>query len=349
MIPARLAWKEFDIAAFKEALKALHQIEAKGEERDKERDQLQNRARAMRGITKWEKPSPDSKEEPPPLLAGDPRIERLEHIVDVDLREEYELSEGVPTKYGLQPRTIRGFRDLRREWNKLVEPEEPYSDEKKSKLLDALHDYQRENPTIIGSARLFEVLLEKGNWLLWQEPDDQDSAKWWNAEFAADPLKALTDERQMLVEIDRLREPIRFTPADPIHSRRQFYFSDVCKFTERGEFRHETNRQTVLVPLAVSNGKNWSVARVRMEYSAPRLLRDGLRRESDEHLAAVPFLQPMMAALDGAAPLPQDFRSCPIALCQSKWLRVIAESCSIFRSQSSQTNLQNCLETGTVE
>ena len=35
--PNLLAWKEFDIAAFKEALKALHQIESKGEERAKER------------------------------------------------------------------------------------------------------------------------------------------------------------------------------------------------------------------------------------------------------------------------------------------------------------------------
>lgn len=312
--PTKLAWKEFDIAAFKEALKALHQVEAKGEERDKERGKLQNRTGAMRGKEKWKKPAPDSKEEPPPFLAGDPRINRLEHLIDVDLREEYELSEGVPTKYGLQARTIRGFRDLRREWNKVVAPGGPYSDEKKAKLLERLRHYQKENPTVIGSVRLFEVLLEKDNWLIWQEPSDQDRATWWNNEFAADPVDALTDERQMLADIEQLREPIRFTPADPVHSRRQFYFSDVCKFTEHGEFRHEPNSQTVLVPFAVNDGKTWSLTRTRIHYSAPRFLRDGLREERGEHLEAVPFFQPMMAALAGVEPLPQDFRDCPVAL-----------------------------------
>src|SRR5206468_4993337 len=141
--------------------------------------------------------------------------------VDVELKEEYELSEGVPTKYGLHPRTIRGFRDLRREWNKVIAPGEIYSDKKKGTLLEKLRDYQKENPIVIGSIRLFEVLLEKDNWLIWQQPDDHGRATWWNAEFAADPLQALTDERQLLDEIKRLREPIRFTPADPVHSHRQ--------------------------------------------------------------------------------------------------------------------------------
>ncbi len=310
--PAQLAWKEFDIAAIKEALKALHQVEAKGEERAKERERLEERAKVMRGLAKW-KPSPLKSEEEPPLLAGDERIKQLEQIVDHELKQDYEMSEGVAVAYGLHPRTIRGFRDLRREWNKVLAPGEEFSEAKKSKLLEKLREYQKENTAIVGSVRLYEVLLDRGNWLIWQEPPEP-LPTWWRKEFASDPVQALTDERHLKGDIERLGQSIKFTPADPVDSRRQFYFSDVCSFAERGAYRHEPNVRSVIVPLAAREGGLYAVRRARLQYSAPRFLRDGLRVESGEVLANVPFLQPMMEALDGIEPLPQDFRDCPVAL-----------------------------------
>jgi len=116
--PNLMAWKEFDVAAFKEALKALHQVESKSEERNKERERLLQRHAFMRGSVKTWKASPELEETEPDVLAGDPRIERLEKLLETELADEYEMSEGQTVEYGLQPRTIRGFRDLRREWNK---------------------------------------------------------------------------------------------------------------------------------------------------------------------------------------------------------------------------------------
>lgn len=310
--PARLAWKDFDIAAFAEALKALHQVEAKGEERAKERERLQERAGVMRGKTKW-KPNPLKSEPEPSLLEGDERIKRLEHIVDHELKQDYEMSEGVPVAYGLHPRTIRGFRDLRREWAKVVAPGEEFSEAKKGKLLEKLREYQKENPTIVGSVRLYEVLLEKGNWLIWQEPPDP-LPKWWKKEFASDPVQALTDERHLKGDIERLGHPIKFTPADAVHSRRQYYFSGFDKNSRRKELGHDANQRSLRVEIAERGPEGWRKQLVRLHYSAPRFLRDRLRVESDEVLANVPFLQPMMEALNGVEAMPQDFSKCPVAL-----------------------------------
>ncbi|HEY1716876.1 MAG TPA: hypothetical protein VGH42_01115 [Verrucomicrobiae bacterium] len=46
------------------------------------------------------------------------RLSGVHQLVDVELRAEYEMSEGVEVKYGLQQRTIRGFKELQKIWNK---------------------------------------------------------------------------------------------------------------------------------------------------------------------------------------------------------------------------------------
>jgi hypothetical protein len=332
-------WIEFDVAAFEEALKAMHQVSDKGEERRKEFERKKARWEYQWQATfdpdkptkhdtagsnrhKWKQGGAAEDEHRPPVLFGDPRIERLIALVDHELRAEYEMSEGVEVKYGLHPRTIRGFRDLQKTWNKNIEPDEKFSDATYDKLLAALREFQKENPRIIGSVRLFEELLKEQNWLIWRTPTAAAQQQWRktaklsdDVEFASDPLQALTDERELLEEMDRLKEPIRLTPADPEHSRRQFYFSDVAKLTPRGEYRHEPNQRTVIVPLAQQDERGvWRQTRVRLQYSAPRLLREGLRAESGENLGAMPWLQPMMAALGLKEPMPQDFSTCPVAL-----------------------------------
>jgi hypothetical protein len=315
-------WYEFDVAAFEEALKALHQVDDKGEERQKECSLKQAQHDYQRGKSaKWKGAGTSEEEQRPPVLVGDPRIARLEQLVDVELRAEYEMSEGVEVKYGLHPRTIRGFHELRKKWNAALKPGEPYSDATRQKLWIILTDYKKENAEVIGSPVLFDALVNESNWIIWREPTPDQLREWRkaaklpdDAEFAKDPLQALTDERELLEEIERLKQPIRLTPADPEYSRRQFYFSDVANLTERGEYRHEPNQQTVIVPLALRDGGSWKQVRVRLHYSAPRLLREGLRAEKDENLGAMPWLQPMMEALGLPEPMPQDFRECPVAL-----------------------------------
>lgn len=289
-----LAWKEFDVAAFKEALKALHQVESKSEERNKERERLLQRHAVMRGSIKW-KPSPESEEKEPDVLAGDPRIERLEKLLKTELAAEYEMSEGQTVEYGLQPRTIRGFRDLRKEWNKIVKPGELFSEPKKENLVTALRSYQKENPNVIGSVRLYEALLEKDNWLVWQEADSDTVEKWVKQKFSSDPLEALTEERQLLRHIERLKQPIRFTPADAVHSRRQFYFSDMTDLSVKNRF--DTKLQIIEVPIAIKDEAHWKQQPVKIHFSAPRIVRDQLIDEAREESQAVRWQQPMMEAL----------------------------------------------------
>lgn len=151
--------------------------------------------------------------------------------------------------------------------------------------------------------RLFEALLEEPNWLIWREPTAEQQAAWRkaaklskDAEFAPDPLQALTDERELIEEIERLSGPIRFTPADPEHSRRQFYFSDVSALDKKGRLRHD--RQTLDTEIALNLGTvaqpKWERRWVRIGFSAPRLLRDELNNASGKDAA---FQQAMMAAL----------------------------------------------------
>jgi hypothetical protein len=289
-----LAWKEFDVAAFKEALKALHQVESKSEERNKERERLLQRHSVMRGSIKW-KPSPESEEKEPDVLAGDPRIERLEKLLKTELASEYEMSEGQTVEYGLQPRTIRGFRDLRKEWNKIVKPGEPFTEQKKGNLVTALRSYQIENPNVIGSVRLYEALLEKGNWLVWQEADSATVEKWAKQKFASDPLEALTEERQLLRDIERLKQPIRFTPADAVHSRRQFYLAEKGDLSVKNRF--DPQNQTLQVPIAIKNDDHWKQQFVKIHFSAPRAVRDQLIDETMEESKEARWQQPMMEAL----------------------------------------------------
>lgn len=297
------AWIEFDVAAFEEALKAVHQVEAKKKERDEKRVKLQARHDFQRGKAKKLKASGEGDEDArPPILAGDPRMARLEHLVDEELKAEYEMSEGVEVRYGLHQRTIRGFHELRRKWNDTIS-EEPYSHAAKEQLVGILRDYQKENATLVGSIRLFEALLEEPNWIIWREPTAEQQAAWReaaklpaDAEFASDPLEALTDERELIVEMERLSGPIRFTPADPEHSRRQFYFSDVTALDKKGRLRHD--RQTLETEIAVNSGTAaqpmWERCCVRIGFSAPRLLRDELNNTGGKDAA---FQQAMMEAL----------------------------------------------------
>lgn len=314
----RPQWVEFDFAAFEEALKALHQVEAKKKVRDdarklKEAQHDYQRARSR----KW-KVAGDCEGEGvrPPILEGDPRIERLTEVVDVDLREEYEMSEGVSVKYGLHPRTIRGFRDLQKKWSEKAKSA-PYSAKLSATLLDELRSFQKDNPNIVGSVGLFEELLKEANWIIWREPSAEQEAAWRAAaklpeggEFARDPLQALTDERELLEEIERLKGPIRFTPADAVHSRRQFYFSDVTALDKKGRLRHD--RQTLETEVAVKHGAKWERKWVRMEFNAPRLLRDQLNNEGGREAA---WQQAMMAALGVSTGLLKNGRKASFADC----------------------------------
>lgn len=294
-------WLRFDVAAFEEALKALHQVDDKAKEREDERNQKLAQHKYQRGETKkWSGGATGEDEQRPPVLVGDPRIERLEELLRSDLAQEYAMAEGVEVEYGLHPRTIRGFRDVRKLWNEALRPGQSYSNEARQELWKLLTDYKKENTETIGSPVLFDALVEKANWIIWREPDAATLQQWRKAaklpegaEFCDDPLQALTNERELLAEIERLRDPIRLTPADAVHSRRQFYFSDVSDLTKKNRLCHDKDYLNAEIADKVDG--RWTPREVRICFGAPRLLRDQLK--SDEEGKETVWQQAMMAAL----------------------------------------------------
>jgi hypothetical protein len=294
-------WVQFDFAAFEEALKTLHQVDDKAREREDERNQKQAQHEYQRDTTKkWKGGATGEEEQRPPVLAGDPRIERLEELLRSDLAEEYAMSEGLEVQYGLHPRTIRDFREIRKKWNEAMEPGQSYNAVAREQLWKLLTDYKRENSETIGSPVLFDALVEEANWIIWHEPDAATLSEWRKAaglaegaEFCTDPLQALTDERELLADIERLHDPIRLTPADPVHSRRQFYFSDVSDLTKMNRLCHDKNYLDAEIA-DKENGK-WIARSVRIRFGAPRMLRDQLK--SDEEGKESAWQQAMMAAL----------------------------------------------------
>jgi hypothetical protein len=311
-------WLPFDVAAFEEALKSLHQVETKGEERRKECEKKQARHALQRDPkAKWKAGAVGEEGERPPLLVGDPRIARLTALVDEEMKAEYEMSEGVEVKYGLHPRTTRGFREIRKIWNDALGPSDSFTEERREKLWRKLTDYKVENAESIGSPVLIDKLVEEENWIIWRDPTPEQMSEWrraaklpGDAEFARDPLQALTDERELLADIERLQLPVRLTPADPEHSRRQFYFSDVSDLTKKGRLRH--NQRWLTAEVAVERNGKLAPAWVRIEFTAPRLMRDQLTTVGD---AASAWQQAMMQALGLRMALTKDGKPADFAAC----------------------------------
>lgn len=304
------ACKQFDINAFAEALNALHQIDKKEDEREKERRRLEAKLRFMQGEEdEWK--SGDTEEDEPPRIAGDPRIERLKHLLEIELASEYEMAEGESLPYGYQERTIRGFKDLRKEWRKVVKPGDGFSKDKQDRLREVLREFQTNNSERIGSVTLFEKMIDRENWIIWREPDVETAQGWSDRNFADDPSAALLKEHECKERIERLNEPVRLTPADPVYSVRQYPFSDwqtSCK--------HEPGQLSVRVMCAMRNPDNGLLEprEIRLRYSAPRLIRDRLRTQGDENISNVQWLQPMMEALVPDQDLSQDLRKAPVFL-----------------------------------
>jgi IS605 OrfB family transposase len=313
--------ERFDIAAFKYALTTLHQIETKGDERKKKKAEVDKRLRAMRDAdawAKWKGATESEREDRPPLLADDPRIARLETVLtSLPVVQDLCDVEGQAPVYGLLPRTIRGFEELSQRWNKKTEIKEaitPPAVIRDKVLIPELNSFHKENAETVGSVALFRSLADPDNWIVWRTPDAATQAQWAAAGLADDPLEALTEERELQAESKRLEEPIRFTPADPVYSRRQFFFSDAASFPGR-EYSHEPNALCATVPLVIPDAEGkLAPTRVRMTYSAPRLLRDGLRSKEKESLGKQPWSQPMMEALGLKQEAAQEFTDCAIAL-----------------------------------
>jgi len=277
----KLHWKMFDIAAFKEALKVYNQFQQNVEKREAKLDAFATKLLVMDGERAidayageqdqklrsrlariWAdtngKPKPPTNEsgEEAALarFAGDPRIDRLRLIINADLAEEYRLTDGRLTPYGLRRRTMKGWSEVKRRWQKHAHSGTAFAEEIRTKLKTELDELRGgEKREQIGSHRLFEALLpDEAAWSIWREPDEKLADKISQKGWATDSLEAFREyceTREAFEEV--AARPLNFTPADARFSRRLFIFTDACSFgNDRGEYRHDAKEMAVTVPVA---------------------------------------------------------------------------------------------------
>ncbi len=324
----KLFWKKFDIASFKEALKVYNQFQQNVKKREDKLNHFATKLlimdgeRAMKDYAeaagevvrrRLEKIWRDTKGKPLTSrneagedhaifrFTDDLRIDRLRKIINDDLAEEYRLTDGRKTAYGLRRRTMKGWEDVKRKWRTIVKQDVPFSDTKRTQLKAALDEMRTgEKREKIGSHKLFEALIvDEPAWNIWREPDDKLQEQIIKQEWADDPLEAFREYCEIRDALEEASaRDLNFTPADARFSRRLFMFKDVCSFKGCGDYKHDLSEQAVTVPIAVCGADGrFAVQASRLCYSAPRLLRDQIRGEDGSYVQD--WTQPMMQALFG--------------------------------------------------
>lgn len=309
-------WKNFEFAAFEEALKALNQFKKKTKERDDERKKLQVVEKLYKGEGRKKAADEDGEDEG--HLPGFKDDERFSVIADLHktLAVEDGTEPGKTYEYGFSQAALRGYEELCAEWNKHVAPNEPFSEEKAKKLREeVLKDHQREHRDDVGAVRLFEELLKKENWCLWQAPTENQEKTRKEKNHSANILRDYLRYQEVVERIAALDKKINYTPADASLSRRLFDF----KGGAQGGFGHgydkESNTLWFETQVAAKiTDQQFTKQAVRIHYTAPRLLRDAARvLAEDEKLSDANWMQPMMRAL-GVEETTHDFSKHAVSL-----------------------------------
>jgi hypothetical protein len=315
--PGKPTWKEFDIAAFKEALKALNQFRQKTAERELKKRNIEGLLAYLIGspIGGWKPSKAEESEDselPDPLdpellaLGWDLQAEMTLGITESVLAPLSLIPIGekhIPFRQGgwtLTHAALRGLRELVVEWNRVLA--EHGCRTPTTQLIEAVKQYQaREGKAaVIGSVGLFLTLCEPKFRRLWQDlPTDEDENRF---------LFRFAELNDDIAEYIRCEKPINLTPAEPRHSRRLFMFSDL-----NGKSKVEYHGDDCAeVSLATLDG-GLSEKRFRLIFSAPRLHRDGLLGSEDGWLQPITkalgfkLERPELPSFDSAVSLMPDF------------------------------------------
>jgi len=268
--PNKPAWSEFDIAAFKEALKAVNQFRLKTEERTARRDKLQAQLDYQRACV-VSRPKPDAttkdgdETESLVRLGDDPRFITLAASISVLADSTENPEEG----YTISRASLRGWSDLRRDWLALRKAGAHESDP--ATFNQAVTAWQTAHRDDAGDQRLFRELAKPANHTVWLPPESNNSDTHDRAE---DVLRAAAQLFEDEAEIDQLATPVRLTPADPAVSPRQFMFSDLSG--RHAAKRIATDQWEITAAARANTDSAFSLVKLRLHFSAPRLHRDQL-------------------------------------------------------------------------
>ncbi|MEO6995407.1 MAG: type V CRISPR-associated protein Cas12b [Lacunisphaera sp.] len=291
--PNKPVWSEFDIAAFKEALKAVNQFRLKTEERTARKDKLQGQLDYQCArIAVRPKPDAATKDgdeaESLVRLGDDPRFQRLQDAVDSLAQSTENPEEG----YTVSRASLRGWSDLRRDWLAL---RKTGTQESGPAAFDqAVTTWQAAHHDDAGDQRLFRELAKLENHIVWLPPEPIPDDTHDRAEDVLRAAALLFEDEE---EIDQLATPVRLTPADPAVSPRQFMLTDL---TGRHAAKHVASDQWEITAAArPNNSTTFSLVKLRLHFSAPRLHRDQL--DSIGEATNPHWLPPVLTGLLGEA------------------------------------------------
>lgn len=284
---------EWDILAFKEALKTLHSFELKTEERRKHVEELKNKLRYIEeGVGKITGED-DENDTPLPVLGGDPRFELLKQLVE-------EIAPGDYDNYTISHRALQNYEEVLQRWQK-AEKQGTCSEET---LINIVRSEQGTSERF-GSGILFEALCRKKYqpiWHDWQDTSKQPKPRSQNI------LRDFNLWQELKQEIEQYERPVNITAADAIESPRQLLFSDLKNFgpKSKGHEFVKGQKNTLRLRVAVRNSAGrLEGATIIVRYSAPRFERDELGTDSACWLpdkkssnTVTSWLQPMMKALN---------------------------------------------------
>ncbi len=304
----RAVWFEFDLAAFIEAIKAPRRYFEDTLKRAAAASRLREQIAAMEGKGREASGTDDEDDESLPGFEDDCRIVLLKKIVQEKLawlaEAEGEVDSASPKEYEIRERTVRGFAKLKKRWRAAAEKGQATED----RLLKILAQEQTEHRDDFGSAPLYRELAKPENHPIWRDPGIRP----WHAD---DPLAAWLHYKELQADLHDKERPIRFTPAHPVHSPRYFIFPKKAAAGGRWGSVHEMRVLAFTAGIAIRSDNKWQPQLVSIRYSAPRLLRDGLRSPNEQNLDAALWLQPMMKALGlNEEPERVNFANCRITL-----------------------------------
>lgn len=285
---------EWDILAFKEALKTFHSFELKTAERQQEREGLEHLLEYMEGKVDKLMDSGDYDDENKIyILGGDPRFNALQQLVS-------EMKQNLKdVDYYISERALRGKDDIIRKWKASVEK----GVGNEGALYQILLKEIKQNSK--GSHDLFAALCKEQYQCIWRDPAPNDGK-----ERAEDILKYFVFYQDVKMKVNILSNcPVRVSAAHPILSPRALTYSDISYFgpdkAARGHAFEPGKKGHLLLGVVVRNEQGlWEAQTARVKYSAPRLERDQLGTdpahwvEGKKDNEIYPWLQPMMKALN---------------------------------------------------
>jgi IS605 OrfB family transposase len=306
--PHQPVWKEFDIAAFKEALKTLNQFKLKTAERNALQAEAARTLAYMNEVDPvWKGADADEPGRIPPKLKSDPNFILLDRLLE-DKGIASKATGGEHKKRGVDVGGLRGFYAIKKDWCERWEKKQ--GQVTKDELLEIVTEYQRNHKYDVGDVGLFRELCEPRYWNLWRPLNDEEDAQ----RIKDGRSKDIVSDYRKWIEIgndaERLKEPIRFTPAHAEQSRRLFMFSDISG-SHGTEFTKDA--QSVEISLAAELEGKLQPVRAKVDFSAPRAARDQIGDLSGGG-ESVRWLQPMMKALGCPEPAMPSLEKCAVAL-----------------------------------